>query len=155
MIRLLIAFLFIFSIQSKGAYERSKFGYRSYSINYKIGFYTGKICKTNIDHVVSLKDAYQSGANKWNSDLKKKFSNDKSNHVPACYKINSSKGSATPKNFLRRSNDGKGLDYKIIKFCDYLEIYYQTKIKYNLSFKNNDPILFLKCDLIILNTIKK
>ena len=83
--------------------------------------------------------------------MKKKLLNDKSNHVPACYKINSSKGSATPKNFLRRSNDGKGLDYNIIKFCNYLKIYYNTKIKYNLSFKNNDPILFLKCNLKIYN----
>ena len=149
MIRLLIAFFFIFSAQSKDAYDRSKFGYRSYSSNYKIGFYTGKYCKTNIDHVVSLKDAYQSGANKWNSEMKKKFSNDKSNHVPACYKINSSKGSATPKNFLRRSNDGKGLEYKIILFCKYIKIYYDTKLKYNLSFKNNDPNLFDRCDLKI------
>ena len=77
------------------------------------------------------------------------FANDKGNHVPACYKINSSKGSATPKHFLRRSNDGKGLDYEIISFCKYLHIYYKTKVKYKLSFKNNDASLFIKCDLNI------
>ena len=71
-----------------------------------------KYCKTNIDHVVSLKDAFDSGAYKWSTNKKKKFSNDRSNHVSSCYKINSSKGSATPKHFLRRSNDGKGLEYK-------------------------------------------
>ena len=81
--------------------------------------------------------------------MKKKFANDKSNHVAACIKINSSKGSATPKHFLRRSNDGKGLDYKIISFCKYLEVYYKTKITYRLSFKNNDPNLFTKCNLKI------
>ena len=99
--------------------------------------------------MVSLKDAFQSGANNWNYKMKMNFSNDKSNHVPACPKINSSKGSATPEHFLRRSNDGRGLDYKIITFCKYLEIYYETKIKYNLSFKNNNPTLFLKCNLKI------
>ena len=30
---------------------------------------------------------------------KKEFANDKENHVPACHRINSSKGSATPKDF--------------------------------------------------------
>lgn len=73
---------------------------------------------------------------KYGQNLKKLFANDKKNHIPACYKINSSKGSATPKHFLRRSNDGKGLDYKIISFCKYLNIYHKTKIKYNLTFKN-------------------
>ena len=96
-----------------------------------------------------MKDAFDSGAFKWTLERKKEFANDKENHVPACHRINSSKGSATPKDFLRRSNDGKGLEYKIILFCKYLEIYYKTKIKYSLSFKNNDPILFLKCGIKI------
>ena len=149
MMRYFISFFFIFGVQAKDKYERSKFGYQPYSINSKTGFYTGRHCKTNIDHVVSLKDAFQSGAYNWTFKMKKNFSNDKSNHVPACPKVNSSKGSATPKNFLRRSKDGNGLDYEIIKFCKYLEIYYKTKIKYNLSFKNNNPTLFLKCNLNI------
>ena len=152
MIKLFIALTFFFClcIKADDNYKRSSFKYNSYSTNTNVGFYTGKYCKTNIDHVVSLKDAHDSGAKRWNQNLKELFSNDKSNHVPACYKINSSKGSATPKHFLRRSNDGKGLDYEIISFCKYLHIYYKTKIKYNLSFKNNDVSLFIKCDLNIL-----
>ena len=152
MIRLLIAltFFFYFSIKADNNYKRSSFKYNSYSTNTNVGFYTGKYCKTNIDHVVSLKDAHDSGAKGWSQNLKKLFANDKKNHVPACYKINSSKGSATPKHFFRRSNDGKGLDYEIISFCKYLNIYYKTKIKYNLTFKNNYPTFFIKCDLNIL-----
>ena len=149
MIKLTIAF-HAFNIKADNNYKRSSFKYNSYSTNTNVGFYTGKYCKTNIDHVVSLKDAHDSGAKRWSQKLKELFSNDKSNHVSACYKINSSKGSATPKHFLRRSNDGKGLDYEIISFCKYLNIYYKTKIKYNLTFKNNDPSLFIKCDLNIL-----
>ena len=149
MIKFFIAFFFVFSAHAKDKYQRSQFGYQSYFINSKVGFYTGKTCDTNIDHVVSLKDAYQSGANKWDFNMRKQFSNDKSNHVPACRRVNSSKGSSTPKHFLRRSNDGIGLDYKIIPFCNYLKIYYKTKIKYKLSFKNNDPTLFLRCKIKI------
>ena len=142
-------FFFSLAIQAKDKYERSSFGYDPYKINSKIGFYTEKYCKINIDHVVSLKDAFDSGAYKWSTNKKKKFSNDRSNHVSSCYKINSSKGSATPKHFLRRSDDGKGLEYKIISFCKYITIYYATKLKYNLSFKNNDPNLFARCGLKI------
>ena len=38
-----------------------------------IGFYTGKYCKTNIDHVVYLRDAYESGANFCNHQMIKIF----------------------------------------------------------------------------------
>ena len=149
MIKFFIAFFLIPIIQAKENYKRSDFNYEPYPINIEKGFYTGKTCKTNIDHVVSLKDAFLSGTYAWSTEMKKKFANDKTNHVAACIKINSSKGSATPKHFLRRSNDGKGLDYKIISFCKYLEVYYKTKITYKLSFKNNDPNLFTKCNLKI------
>ena len=144
-----IAFFFVFSVNASDRYDRSLFHYKSYSTNSKIGFYTKKYCKTNIDHVVSLKDAYDSGANKWNNNLKKKFANDKENHVPSCYRINSSKGSSTPKVFLRKSSDNKGLDYKIVSFCKYLNIYHKIKKKYYLSFSNNSTKLFMKCNISI------
>ena len=97
--------------------------------------------------MVSLKDAHDSGAEFWSNTLKEKFANDKTNHVPACSKVNSSKGASTPFYFLRKSKDGKGMEYKIKSFCSYLEIYYQVKIKYTLSFKNNNADLFAKCEL--------
>ena len=149
MIKLIIAFFLTSSSVASNNYKRSDFGYIPYFNNSKIGFYTEQQCKTNIDHVVSLKDAFESGADNWDLKKKKKFSNDKSNHVSACYRVNSSKDSATPKVFLRRSSDQKGLDYKIKSFCKYLEIYFKVKMQYNLSFKNNDPNLFLKCKLNI------
>ena len=53
------------------AYDRSDFNYRSYKPSTSIGFYTGKTCSMmNIDHLVSLKDAHESGAYVW-SDSKK------------------------------------------------------------------------------------
>ena len=130
-------------------YNRKSFKYKSYSPNTNIGFYTLKKCDTNIDHVVSLKDAHDSGANLWNIFLKEQFANDKANHVPSCPRVNSSKGSSMPFDFLRKSSDGKGMDYNIKSFCSYLGIYYQIKKKYNLFFNSNNPDLFLKCGLNI------
>ena len=151
MINFFIAFFFsiVFTLKAEDNYNRSSFRFNSYSTDVNIGFYTGKYCKTNIDHVVSLKDAHDSGAKRWGQNLKELFANDKNNHVAACYKINSSKGSSIPIDFLRKSRDRKGLDYKIISFCKYLEIYFHIKVKYNLSLLNNDPILFKNCSINI------
>jgi hypothetical protein len=38
--------------------------------------------------------------------------------VPSCGRVNSSKGSEGPSDFLRRSRDGRGLEYDIVRFCD-------------------------------------
>jgi hypothetical protein len=130
------------------SYDRKDFNYRSYKANTAIGFYTGKTCDfINIDHVVSLKDAHESGAASWSQAKKKAFANDRSNHVPSCGRVNSSKGSAVPKDFLRRSRDGKGLDYKIVRWCGYVTKYRSVKQAYGLSFIANDRSIFERCDL--------
>jgi hypothetical protein len=132
------------------AYNRLDFKYKSYRPTELIGYYTGTTCSAmNIDHLVSLKDAFESGAHLWPIELKNQFANDRENHVPACSKINSSKGSAGPEGFLRRSNDGKGVDYKIVKFCEYVEKYYSIKMKYSLSFTRNNKMIFRDCNLEI------
>ena len=132
-----------------GKYNRKSFQYKSYPPNTDIGFYTLSRCDTNIDHVVSLKDAHDSGASFWNNSLKEQFANDKANHVPSCSRVNSSKGASTPLDFLRKSSDGRGMEYEIKSFCSYLGIYFQVKTKYNLSFNNNNPELFSRCGLNI------
>ena len=76
----------------KKKFNRNSFHFHSYPTKTDIGFYTKKYCKTNIDHIVSLKDAFDSGTFKWTQVRKKEFANDKENHVPACYRINCSKG---------------------------------------------------------------
>ena len=146
-----LIFLFISKINAEDKYNRNSIHFHSYPTKIKIGYYTKKYCKTNIDHVVSLKDAFDSGAFNWTLDQKKHFANDKENHVPSCHKNNSSKGSATPKDFLRRSNDKKGLEYEIINFCNYVGIYFKIKKKYKLSFKNNNSDLFNKCSIKLKN----
>jgi len=131
-------------------YNRSDFKYHSYKPNVSIGFYTNQSCDfINIDHLVSLKDAHESGAASWSPDKKRTFANDKANHVPSCGRVNSSKGSAGPKDFLRRSNDGVGLEYEIVSFCEYVRRYYAVKVKYGLSFQDNDSATFEQCGVSI------
>jgi hypothetical protein len=148
MIKLLLPLALIsqaFAAYADG-YERKDFSYRSYKPNTSIGFYTNQSCDfINIDHIVSLKDAYDSGAALWSASRKQSFANDQSNHVPSCGRVNSSKGSAGPKDFLRRSNDGKGLEYEIVRFCEYVQRYYALKVKYGLSFDANDSATFEGC----------
>ena len=148
LIRTIPVLLFLtLAIESEAvSYDRKDFNYRSYKPDTSIGFYSGKTCDfINIDHVVSLKDAYESGAARWSATKKEAFANDRSNHVPSCGRVNSSKGSAAPKDFLRRSRDGKGLDYKIIRWCEYIAIYKAAKVKHRLSFASNDEKLLSDC----------
>jgi hypothetical protein len=136
------------SLSFAGGYDRKDFNYRSYKPDTSIGFYTNKTCDLiNIDHIVSLKDAYESGAASWGASKKKAFANDKSNHVPSCGRVNSSKGSEGPSNFLRRSRDGKGLEYEIVRFCEYMQKYYEVKVKYSLSLQGNSQSTFATCDI--------
>ena len=129
-------------------YNRADFNYRRYKPTTSIGFYTNQPCDfINIDHIVSLKDAYESGAASWSASRKKAFANDRSNHVPSCGRVNSSKGSEGPKDFLRISNDGKGLEYEIVRFCEYVQKYHAVKVKYALSFKDNKVSSFNDCGL--------
>ena len=140
----------ITSVAVLGSYNRAEFRYQSYKPNTSIGFYTNQTCSSiNIDHVVSLKDAHDSGASSWSTYKKRTFANDKANHVPSCARVNSSKGSVGPKDFLRRSNDGKGLEYKIVRFCEYVQKYRTVKIKYDLSFASNDHTTFADCGVAI------
>ena len=143
----LVSILLTSSVFADG-YDRKDFNYRSYKPNTSIGFYTGKTCDfINIDHVVSLKDAYDSGAASWSISKKEAFANDWDNHVPSCGRVNSSKGSDSPSEFLRRSHDGKGLDYEIIGFCEYVKKYYVVKTKYGLSLQGNSAQTFAACGI--------
>lgn len=133
-------------------YSRERYGFQSYKSTKLTGFYTGVECRTSIDHVVSLKDAHVSGAGCWTDAEKSKFANDRLNHVDACANVNSAKSSSVPADFLRKSSDGRGIDYQIKTLCAYLGIYYQVKEKYRLSFENNQPRLFAQCGLNVTAT---
>ena len=135
---------------SEDRYNRRDFNYHSYKPNTATGFYTNQTWHfINIDHIVRLKDAYQSGAISLRDCKKASYANDRFNHVPSFGRVNSSKGSVGPSDFLRRSHDGKGLEYKIVRFCEYVEKYYAVKLKYVLSFGANSKATFQSCDVAI------
>jgi hypothetical protein len=145
---LALILLYVASATYAEGYTRSDFNFHSYKPNTSIGFYTNKTCGfINIDHIVSLKDAYESGAASWGASRKKAFADDTSNHVPSCGRVNSSKGSEGPSDFLRRSRDGRGLEYEIVRFCEYVKKYYAVKIKYGLSFRGNTTHPFKSCGI--------
>ncbi|MFT4574462.1 MAG: hypothetical protein ACI85E_001669 [Marinomonas primoryensis] len=145
---LFLASLWLASVVIAEGYDRKDFNYRSYKPDTSVGFYTRKTCDfINIDHVVSLKDAYESGAASWGESKKETFANDRQNHVSSCGRVNRSKGSAVPRDFLRRSRDGKGLDYKIVRWCEYVAKHHAVKIKYALSFAGNTKAIFNQCGL--------
>ena len=138
------------SLYAADGYSRSDFSYQSYKPNTSVGFYTGQTCSAiDVDHVVSLKDAYDTGGASWSLSKKQSFANDKANHVPSCASINRSKGASVPSEFLRKSNDGKGLEYEIVTFCEYVSIYHSVKLKYELSFDGNRRDTFKSCDITI------
>ena len=130
------------------SYSRTDFKFRTYSVPPGKGFYTGVHCENRtVDHVVSLKDAYESGASKWSDQLKQKFANDRMNHVPACSRINSAKGSLRPSDLVRISKDRNGVDFILQDLCSYLEIYRRVKEEYALTTSKNDPQLFRECGI--------
>ena len=67
--------------------------------------------------------------------------------MPSCGRVNSSKGSEGPSDFLRRSRDGRGLEYEIVRFCEYVQKYYAVKVKYGLSFNSNKKRPFEGCGI--------
>ena len=69
--------------------------------------------------------------------------------MPSCGRVNSSKGSEGPSDFLRRSRDGRGLEYNIVRFCEYVHKYYTVKVNYGLSLVSNDKKVFRRCDRTI------
>ena len=52
-------------------YERRQYSYRPYRPRSSIGFYTNTSCsQVQVDHLVSLKDAHESGGYRWSREKK-------------------------------------------------------------------------------------
>ena len=67
--------------------------------------------------------------------------------MPSCGRVSSSKGPEGSSDFLYRSRDGKGLEYEIVRFCEYVQKYYAVKVKYGLSFSSNKKRPFEGCGI--------
>lgn len=132
-------------------YNRDDWGYTGRSFSTNVGYYSGVACADGIDadHVLSLKDAHDSGGCAWSRSQKAQFSNDVANLVPSCSGINRSKGARLPAEFIRLSGDGSGVDFVFSRanMCAYLTKYKQVKDKYSLSLSQNDSVIFQTCGI--------
>ncbi|MBE8182383.1 MAG: hypothetical protein HAW61_02525 [Candidatus Portiera sp.] len=133
-----------------GSYDREEWGYKGFKFSTDIGFYSGQSCSSiDSDHLVSLKDAHESGGCYWGGSQKVQFANDVDNLVPSCARINRSKGASLPHRFIRLAGDGKGVDFQFTgsRKCAYLSRYAAVKKKYQLSFRANNLFAFSSCGI--------
>lgn len=93
--------------------------------------YTGRVFTDpsilDVDHMVALKDAHDSGGYAWDAERKKAFANDLSNpnHLIAVYRsANRSKGSRGPDEWLPTN-----AAYR----CEYIKQWSTVKTKWNLT----------------------
>ncbi|MCH9637843.1 MAG: HNH endonuclease family protein [Gammaproteobacteria bacterium] len=131
-------------------YNRKEWGYKGAKFATQVGFYSGQTCRDiDADHVVSLKDAHESGGCAWTSAKKRSFANDLANLVPSCSKINRSKGAAQPHNFVNLANDGRGVEFDFTKErqCQYLSVYATVKKKYHLAFGADNSLILSACGI--------
>ena len=149
MLTLLVFFSSVAYSGEADRYSREQFSFTAYTTSGALGFYTPTECgELEIDHVVSLKDAWESGAKYWTSEQKQAFANDRTNHVFACKSVNRSKGSATPMTFKKRSQDRKGRDYRIPNWCLYLDKYVAVKKQYDLTVSEATTLAHSKCKTV-------
>lgn len=91
-------------------------------------FVTDNQSKMQIDHIVSLGDAYRSGALKWDNERRYSVANDPLNLESSAGSANGSKSDKGP---------AKYLPYRGFK-CEYAERYTKVKEKYELSYTRED-----------------
>lgn len=87
-----------------------------------IYFTKDKASQVQIDHIVSLKNAWDSGADKWSPELREKFANDPENLVAVEGSLNMSKGSKDASEWMPPENK-----------CWYARQQVHIKNKYGLS----------------------
>jgi hypothetical protein len=90
--------------------------------------YTGGIVRDagslDIDHVVTLKDAFDSGGFMWPKEKRVQFANDPENLLAVSASENRSKGSKGPDEWLPRNPEYR---------CEYISKWMGVKAKYDLS----------------------
>jgi hypothetical protein len=125
-----------------GSYNRSEWKFRS-SLSpvseLTVGWYTGVSGgPTDVDHVVSLKDAYLSGGYAWSVAKKSIFSNDPLNHVASVPYVNRTlKNANVPLLFIEKVQASSYM-FARGKCAEYVDLYVMVKQTYGLSFSNND-----------------
>jgi hypothetical protein len=86
-------------------------------------FYT-QSSKLDIDHIVPLHEAWESGADKWTAKKRKEFANDYDNLVAVSRSLNRQKGAKDPAEWLPPHKQ---------YICEYIAKWLHIKAKYNLA----------------------
>ena len=127
--------------ESGAPYDRAEYGdHRSGLCRREMtGAFTGvAIDRCNVDHVVALKEAHESGGHAWSADKKRAFSQDPANHLAARACVNQSKCSRdaaewTPAWIAQSSACGGGYRLTAAGYCKFIRITVAVKLKYGLS----------------------
>lgn len=98
-----------------------------------------KASDVDIDHLVPLKHAHDSGGSNWPKELKRKFANDPDNLVITNKVYNRQKGAKTPLEWMPVDRSYA---------CKYMKDWIKVKKKYslNISQKELEHFKLLKCD---------
>lgn len=115
------------SQKSSSGYDRDNWSYNSSSARKRLGCDSTE----HVDHVVALKEAYDSGASNWSSSKKKQFANDSANQMCLNAKTNMSKSDGD----LAEWDGGSCSLRKRIA-----EITVEVKNKYNLEIDSAEQI---------------
>ncbi len=97
-----------------------------------------KASQIDIDHIVPLKHAWESGAANWNPKRREEFANDPENLVVTNLKYNRSKGAQTPLTWMPMDR---------LYACRYMNKWLYIKKKYGLFIGQKEKNFFslLKC----------
>lgn len=92
----------------------------------------GDSMSVQIDHVVSLKSAWQSGAHTWTQEQRVAFANDPANLIASDGPTNSSKGAKSAAQWMPSTAGNAAYD------CTYAIKYVDVLVKYNLTASPKD-----------------
>ena len=128
-----------------GNYERDDWGdHESNKCNNHNGidpFTDTEIDKCNVDHIVSLKEAFQSGGRNWTNTQKRMFSQDSANHIATRACVNQSKGAHDIAEWkMVNTTACKGEGYTVTQkgICLFRQTTITIKVKYNLSIDQSE-----------------
>ena len=96
-------------------------------------FYTGAAYRDSsvlqIDHVVSLKEAHDTGGYSWCPDARETFADDPDNLVITHRKVNLEKSGDGPEDWLTTTDQ----TIPVTRACEYLRKFVQVKVRYGLE----------------------
>ena len=138
--------------ENNAPYERASYGPHKSSLcaNASKDPYTGlPITSCDVDHVVALAEAHQSGAWTWSADKKRLFSQDATNHLATLSCVNRSKGAKDVAEWsdawIAQSKACGGYVVTLEGRCQLAIITIKVKFKWRLSVDSDEAEALKRC----------